>query len=330
MNTTYCQTVTLGMLLLEADVHEKNGKSQEAAKIRGRVADLLSEQSKVVRSVWRQLRKPIRATLVLLSCVFLCSCNKSTPTEERIQDEAAKIAAERARLAELQQEQREKVAADLASRRDTLEAKRAANLERAAAEQARREGITAELKAFIDELWIERSQLNNVRILRMNGYPAKPGSILVSPAGCSVMLTKEDGDFWWFNYEEDAFGVTLKKAAGGLSVAEVQAKQPLADGFEVGQTLPDTRSEGTSSLGSTFSRGLLVLKATYGAGQTKRDVKDLIKSKIQNGRLDFRAHNGMLGGDPAFGQVKTFCIKYVSNNRVMEKNFREGEQVSLP
>src|ERR1700747_956963 len=35
MSTTSCHTVTLGMLLREADVHEKNGKRQEATKIRG-------------------------------------------------------------------------------------------------------------------------------------------------------------------------------------------------------------------------------------------------------------------------------------------------------
>jgi hypothetical protein len=57
MNTTSCHTVTLGMLLWEADVHEKNGKRQEGTKIREWVADLLSEQSKVVRSVWRRLPK---------------------------------------------------------------------------------------------------------------------------------------------------------------------------------------------------------------------------------------------------------------------------------
>ena len=53
MNTTSCYTVTIGMLLREADVHEQNGKNPEAAKIRAWVADLLSEQSKIVRSVWR-------------------------------------------------------------------------------------------------------------------------------------------------------------------------------------------------------------------------------------------------------------------------------------
>jgi hypothetical protein len=61
------------------------------------------------------------------------------------------------------------------------------------------------------------------------------------------------------------------------------------------------------------------LKATYGAGSTQRDVKDLVKSKVQNGRLNFSAHSGELGGDPIFGQVKTFYIKYIFGGRVQEK-----------
>ncbi len=73
-----------------------------------------------------------------------------------------------------------------------------------------------------------------------------------------------------------------------------------------------------------------MLKASYGAGQVQRDVKDLVRSKIQNGRLDFSANSGELGGDPIFGQVKTFYIEYVANGRVMKKSFREGEHVSLP
>ena len=50
----------LEMLLWQADVYEKNGKRQEAAKIRGLVAELLSEQSKFVSPVWRSLHKPRR------------------------------------------------------------------------------------------------------------------------------------------------------------------------------------------------------------------------------------------------------------------------------
>jgi hypothetical protein len=74
------------MLLSEADVHEKNGKKQEATKIREWVADFPCEQSKflspvwrrlpktgrkesmryninVIKSAWRRLHKPSRATL---------------------------------------------------------------------------------------------------------------------------------------------------------------------------------------------------------------------------------------------------------------------------
>lgn len=273
-------------------------------------------------------------------CICFCSCSKQPPpaapqptassdTESRIQAEAARIAAERERLAELQQQQREKVAADLASRTDTREAQRAANLERAAAEQARREGIVAELKTFIDSIWVERSQINETITLRMNGQPVKAGSALVSPAGYSVKYLKEDGDYFWFGYDEDAFSVTLKKTAGGLSIAETKYKQPLADGFQVDQKLPEAPSGASGSTVAT-SRGLLVLKATYGADQTQRDVKDLVKSKIQNGRLDFHAHSGELGGDPIFGKVKTFYIKYVAGGHVIERSFREGEHVSIP
>jgi len=62
MNTNSGHTVTLKKLLSEADAHERNGERQEAAKIRAWVADLLSEQSKIVRSVWRQLRRQSRPT----------------------------------------------------------------------------------------------------------------------------------------------------------------------------------------------------------------------------------------------------------------------------
>src|SRR5258708_5596280 len=105
------------------------------------------------------------ASLLLL--VSLCSCNKSPSEairkrdqlEAKAQEEAAKIAEEREHVKELEQEQREKVAKDLASRTDTREAARAAVLEQAAAEQARREGIIAELKDFIDGLLLVRSAM---------------------------------------------------------------------------------------------------------------------------------------------------------------------------
>ena len=58
MNIYSGHTVTIGMLLREADIREENGERQEAATIRGWVAELLIEQSKVVSSVWRRLPTP--------------------------------------------------------------------------------------------------------------------------------------------------------------------------------------------------------------------------------------------------------------------------------
>jgi hypothetical protein len=58
MNTTSGHALTLRMLLSEANVHERNGKKKEAVNIRVWVAHLLSEQSKLVRSVWGWLSRP--------------------------------------------------------------------------------------------------------------------------------------------------------------------------------------------------------------------------------------------------------------------------------
>jgi uncharacterized surface protein with fasciclin (FAS1) repeats len=246
--------------------------------------------------------------------------------EELAAQEAIKIAEERERLASIQQEQREKVAADILSRTEQRETQRAGNAERAAAEQARREAVTGEIKTFLDNLWTESSQLNDNVIVKFNGQTAKEGMELVSPAGYSVKYLKRDGDYLVFVHDEDAFNLTLRKSVGGLAFAQVTHKQPIAPGFAVGQLL------GNFSLGDApaVNAGLTIMKATYGADQEQRDVKDLVKGKLTNGGLSFRANSSEFGGDPAFGKMKTFYIKYLYQGRLMEKSFQEGSQVSIP
>jgi hypothetical protein len=214
--------------------------------------------------------KTVQLFASLLLLLSLCSCNKSpseakkneqtqaAKTEEqkqeeaadiirkrdqleaKAQEEAAKIREERENRAEVQQQQREKVAEDIAKRTDTKEAARAANLERAAAEQARRERITSELAKFIDTSWIEIMRSNATEELRINSQPVTPGSVIVSPAGYSVTYRGHDGDDFSFTYDQDAaFTLTFKRPYDGLSLITMKAKQPLADGFEVGQPLSD-------------------------------------------------------------------------------------------
>src|SRR5712692_7137737 len=117
------------------------------------------------------------------------------------------------------------------------EKERRAQEEQAAAEQARRDAVAAEVTAFVDDLWMQRSELNDIRILRANGRPIKPGSVLASPAGYSVTFTKEEGDYFWFVHDEAAFSLTLKKPAVGLSIAERKRKLPRAYGWKLGRSL---------------------------------------------------------------------------------------------
>ena len=53
MNTTTGCAITPRVLLSEADARDEKGEKREAAKIRGWVAELLSEQSDLLRSVLR-------------------------------------------------------------------------------------------------------------------------------------------------------------------------------------------------------------------------------------------------------------------------------------
>ena len=211
--------------------------------------------------------KTLRIISVILAAISVCQFARSQAqsnaapqepadiirkTDElnaKAQEEAAKIAVERENLAEREQEQRERVAEDIASRTAAQEAARTANLKRAATEEARREGIVAELKGFIDRLDLERSLGTGIVYLQFGDQWVEPGFTFASPAGYSVTYNKKEGDYFLFTHEEDAFTLKLRKPVGGLATVEMTPKQPLVKGFEVGQTLPDF---GSTKRGNLF------------------------------------------------------------------------------
>jgi hypothetical protein len=75
---------------------------------------------------------------------------------------------------------------------------------------------------------------------------------------------------------------------------------------------------------------IVILRATYGAKQTHRDVTQVVQNRVKNGRLEIMADSRDLGGDPAFGEIKTLQLRYALNGIPLEKQYREGERVSLP
>ncbi len=297
--------------------------------------------------------------LALASILLLVACSKTDQTDDQkkadeqkqidqlaeakaaqieadrqAKEEAAK--AEERRIAEAQAQQEldgqtetEKVAADLEQRKALLAGKRAEQLEIAATEKARRENIAAEVKDYTDSLNIGRiwsgGDKSNVTIYIGNEV-AKKGAVFVSPGGLSLTYMGTDGDYFLFEYSDDDFSVSLKRTSGDPSLATIKNRTPLAEGI----TDADLKASIPMEDAPVGSDGLFILKATFGALNTQRDVKDLVKAKISDGRLDFSANSGDLGGDPIFGQVKTFYIKYLYQGRIIEKSYREGERVELP
>jgi len=250
---------------------------------------------------------------------------RKTEVEKRIQEGADNIAAERLRIAELQREAREKVAADLASRADAREAKRAAILEKAAEEQARREGITAELKDFIDGLPLERSVMSGEVYLPLGGKYVQPGYVFATPAGYSVTYTKKEGDYFWFAYDEDAFTLTLRKPAGGLATVEMKPKQALAEGFQVGQTLPDFSSTNRQTPSSSFKTQATPQRNLFdgtwvGTINTRYGPAKFTLSVTGNGTVESDKSEGGYPGGPrnATNDGKTMTWYWGLDNKTVE------------
>jgi hypothetical protein len=83
-----------------------------------------------------------------------------------------------------------------------------------------------------------------------------------------------------------------------------------------------------SSTSSTSS--LEVIEATYGSGASSVNVTDALNQLIDRGRLSFQVSNSIAGTDPQPGTVKDLKIIYKTDQRTLEKIYRESDFVNLP
>jgi hypothetical protein len=73
----------------------------------------------------------------------------------------------------------------------------------------------------------------------------------------------------------------------------------------------------------------VIESAVYGYQNNLSDVTKILKSRIQNGKLNINVCNDIFG-DPAYGRPKQLNIKYVYNGNKIERKFKEGEDIILP
>ena len=73
---------------------------------------------------------------------------------------------------------------------------------------------------------------------------------------------------------------------------------------------------------------LQILRATYGDGNTVRDVTSQVAAKLQNSTLRIQAMPDSLGGDPVPGAVKTLWVQYNFRGQTGEVSAQDGAWIT--
>ena len=75
---------------------------------------------------------------------------------------------------------------------------------------------------------------------------------------------------------------------------------------------------------------LKVIEAEYGVGSQVMDVTELLNKKIKDNELVVSVTNQAFNKDPAPNKPKTLKLKYELDNKVIDKEYREGVIVEIP
>jgi hypothetical protein len=76
--------------------------------------------------------------------------------------------------------------------------------------------------------------------------------------------------------------------------------------------------------------GVRIMRAYYGVQGRTVNVTELLRSRVQNGALNFVVTNSALGGDPAPGYDKLLIVVYRYQGTESATAVREGNTLSLP
>jgi hypothetical protein len=255
--------------------------------------------------------------------------------ERKITEEVTRIASEKARIQADATDRRGSIAEELAARTEAVEVKRREMIEAAAREQVRRQELVIAVRDFVDTIIITQGRIEGGQIRYLIGAKLADNlKELRSPQGLTVKYLGREGDYFVFEFDDSQFSIQLRRPSDGLSNVTFLREELLPNGVPYDKVLHSAPAkkrprEGEHETSGT-TKGLIVHKALWGAGQTLRDVTSLVRDRAASGRLSMSAQNQEFGGDPAFGQVKFLYIKYSINGRIVEKTFREGDRVTIP
>jgi len=78
------------------------------------------------------------------------------------------------------------------------------------------------------------------------------------------------------------------------------------------------------------TRGLVILRAEYGAGNSWVDITERLQARVVVNRLNVRVNNDLAGDDPARNRPKSLRLRYQIDGREQRRTVAEGQRLTLP
>jgi hypothetical protein len=79
------------------------------------------------------------------------------------------------------------------------------------------------------------------------------------------------------------------------------------------------------------TRGLLIVRAEYGAGPRRVDITQRLQARVSGNRLNVRVNNDLAGADPARNERKSLTLRYrMDGGPEVRLSVAEGERLVLP
>lgn len=74
---------------------------------------------------------------------------------------------------------------------------------------------------------------------------------------------------------------------------------------------------------------LMIISATYGGGETVKDVKDILENHQNFNHIELRIDNYTMDGDPCFGVIKELTLTYSLHGEINTIKVKEGENLEI-
>jgi hypothetical protein len=158
----------------------------------------------------------------------------------------------------------------------------------------------------------------------------------INPSGGSFNISVTDTSSCCWVVQNSNSWISVSQSSGMFSTSIFCSVQPNVSGL----TLTGTVVIGTQMLtvvqpsvcsnAPATASNLVILQAFYGANGTSNNVLSIIQANVFSNTVNMSVNNSTMGGDPAFGHVKTLSVIYQNDAGLFQLNITEGGTLQIP